>query len=177
VEGVVQLPILETQNVATPCPEAGPRDVIGVVAANMGVVAAIWRRRGEPGGAPVAAPTILPAMPLYEYKCKKGHTFDVIQSFADDALTKCEVCGAKCERVLSAPAIHFKGSGFYNTDYGTRRRAKEKAEGGGSDKGPSSSDSASSDSGSSSDSSSSSSSEKSSSKPSEKKAAPAASKD
>ncbi|HET9073321.1 MAG TPA: zinc ribbon domain-containing protein [Solirubrobacteraceae bacterium] len=65
-------------------------------------------------------------MPLYEYKCKKGHVFDVIQSFSDDALTKCEICGAKAERVLSAPAIHFKGSGFYNTDYGTRRRAKEK---------------------------------------------------
>jgi putative FmdB family regulatory protein len=66
-------------------------------------------------------------MPMYEYRCKKGHTFDVIQSFADAALTKCEVCGAKAERVLSAPAIHFKGSGFYNTDYGTKRRAKENA--------------------------------------------------
>jgi putative FmdB family regulatory protein len=65
-------------------------------------------------------------MPLYEYKCKKGHVFDVMQSFSDEPLTKCEICGAKAERVLSAPAIHFKGSGFYNTDYGTRRRAKEK---------------------------------------------------
>jgi putative FmdB family regulatory protein len=77
-------------------------------------------------------------MPLYEYKCKKGHVFDVIQSFSDDPVTKCEVCGAKCERVLSAPSIHFKGSGFYNTDYGTKRRAAEKAAGGGSDKGSSS---------------------------------------
>ena len=66
-------------------------------------------------------------MPLYEYKCKKGHVFDVIQSFSDSAVTKCEICGAKCERVLSAPSIHFKGSGFYNTDYGTKRRAAEKA--------------------------------------------------
>jgi putative FmdB family regulatory protein len=72
-------------------------------------------------------PGILSAMPLYEYKCKKGHTFDVIQSFSDDPITKCEICGAKCERVLSAPSIHFKGSGFYNTDYGTKRRAAEKA--------------------------------------------------
>jgi putative FmdB family regulatory protein len=66
-------------------------------------------------------------MPLYEYKCKKGHVFDVIQSFSDAPVTKCEICGAKCERVLSAPSIHFKGSGFYNTDYGTKRRAAEKA--------------------------------------------------
>ena len=90
-------------------------------------------------------------MPLYEYKCKKGHTFDVIQSFSDDALTKCEICGAKCERVLSAPSIHFKGSGFYNTDYGTKRRAKEKEAHAASSKSDSSS--SSSDSGSSSDSS------------------------
>ena len=89
-------------------------------------------------------------MPLYEYKCKKGHVFDVIQSFSDDPLTKCEICGAKAERVLSAPAIHFKGSGFYNTDYGTRRRAKEKESGSGS----SSESGSASDSGSSSESSS-----------------------
>jgi putative FmdB family regulatory protein len=112
-------------------------------------------------------------MPLYEYKCKKGHTFEVIQSFADDPITKCQVCGAKAERVLSAPAIHFKGSGFYNTDYGTRRRAKEQAAGGGSDKSEStSSDSSSSDS----KSSDAKSSDGSSAKKSEK-AAPAASKD
>jgi putative FmdB family regulatory protein len=65
-------------------------------------------------------------MPLYEYKCKEGHVFDAIQSFSEDPLTQCEICGAQAKRVLSAPAIHFKGSGFYNTDYGTRRRAKEK---------------------------------------------------
>jgi putative FmdB family regulatory protein len=65
-------------------------------------------------------------MPIYEYRCKKGHTFDVIQRMSDDALTKCEVCGAPCERVLHAPAVHFKGSGFYNTDYGTKKRSREK---------------------------------------------------
>jgi putative FmdB family regulatory protein len=111
-------------------------------------------------------------MPLYEYKCKKGHTFDVFQSFADDPITKCEVCGAKAERVLSAPAIHFKGSGFYNTDYGTRRRAKEQAAGGGSDK----SESSGSDSSSSESKSSDAKSDSSGAKKSEK-AAPAAAKD
>ena len=101
-------------------------------------------------------------MPLYEYKCKKGHVFDVIQSFSDDPITKCEICGAKCERVLSAPSIHFKGSGFYNTDYGTRRRAKENAaNSASSENGSSSSDSSSSDSGAKSDSSSTSESKKS----------------
>jgi putative FmdB family regulatory protein len=129
-------------------------------------------------------PGILSHMPLYEYKCKKGHHFDVIQSFADAPITKCEICGAKAERVLSAPAIHFKGSGFYNTDYGTKRRAKENAEhkseskstsgdSSGADKSSSDSSSTSSDSSSSSDSKSS----DSSSKKSEKPAAAASSKD
>ena len=67
-------------------------------------------------------------MPIYEYRCKKGHTFDVMQRFSDDALDKCEVCGAPAQRVLHAPAIHFKGSGFYNTDYGTKKRSREMKE-------------------------------------------------
>jgi putative FmdB family regulatory protein len=67
-------------------------------------------------------------MPIYEYKCKKGHVFDVMQRMSDDPLTKCEVCGAPATRVLHAPAVHFKGSGFYNTDYGTRRRSREAKE-------------------------------------------------
>jgi len=66
-------------------------------------------------------------MPLYEYKCEKGHLFEVVQSFSDDPLTKCEECGAPAQRVLHAPAVHFKGKGFYNTDYGTRKRQREKA--------------------------------------------------
>ena len=60
-------------------------------------------------------------MPIYEYKCENGHVFDVIQKMTDEPLTKCEQCGAPAARVLSAPAIHFKGSGFHNTDYGTRK--------------------------------------------------------
>jgi putative FmdB family regulatory protein len=67
-------------------------------------------------------------MPIYEYRCTKGHTFDVMQRFSDDALNKCEVCGAPAQRVLHAPAIHFKGSGFYNTDYGTKKRSREMTE-------------------------------------------------
>ena len=66
-------------------------------------------------------------MPIYEYRCDKGHTFDVMQRMADDALDTCEVCGAPAVRVLHAPAVHFKGSGFYNTDYGTKKRAREKS--------------------------------------------------
>ena len=46
---------------------------------------------------------------------------------SEDPLTKCEQCGAPAERVLYAPAVHFKGKGFYNTDYGTKKRAREKA--------------------------------------------------
>jgi putative FmdB family regulatory protein len=66
-------------------------------------------------------------MPTYEYRCTKGHTFDAVQSMSDDPLTVCEVCGAPVQRVLHSPAVHFKGSGFYNTDYGTRNRQREKA--------------------------------------------------
>ncbi len=72
-------------------------------------------------------------LPVYEYVCKKnGHAFEVVQSMSDEPIKKCEVCGGKVERVLFAPAIHFKGSGFHNTDYGTRRRPKD---GGGEPKG------------------------------------------
>jgi putative FmdB family regulatory protein len=67
-------------------------------------------------------------MPIYEYKCTKGHVFDVIQRMTDDPITRCEVCGAPVQRVLHAPAVHFKGSGFHNTDYGTRRRSREARE-------------------------------------------------
>lgn len=67
-------------------------------------------------------------MPIYEYKCKKGHVFEVMQSFSDDPLTKCEVCGAPVQKVFHPVSVHFKGSGFYNTDYGTKRRAREAKE-------------------------------------------------
>ena len=63
-------------------------------------------------------------MPIYEYRCEKGHTFDVMQSMSDEPLAACEVCGAPVQKVLHAPAVHFKGSGFYNTDYGKGGKAK-----------------------------------------------------
>ncbi len=66
-------------------------------------------------------------MPIYEYRCEQGHTFEVIQRMSDDALDTCEVCSAPAVRVLHAPAVHFKGSGFYNTDYGTKKRARERS--------------------------------------------------
>ena len=61
-------------------------------------------------------------MPIYEYRCDNGHTFDVLQKFADDPLDECEVCGAPARRVLHPVAIHFKGSGFYTTDYGRGKK-------------------------------------------------------
>lgn len=64
-------------------------------------------------------------MPVYDYRCEKGHRFEVVQSMSDKPIKKCEECGAPAQRVLHAPAIHFKGSGFHNTDYGTKSRPKE----------------------------------------------------
>jgi putative FmdB family regulatory protein len=61
-------------------------------------------------------------MPIYEYRCDKGHTFEVLQRMSDDPVTKCEVCGAPVQRVFHPVAVHFKGSGFYNTDYGKQKR-------------------------------------------------------
>ncbi len=57
-------------------------------------------------------------MPLYEYQCTKcKHTFEKIQKFSDPPVTKCPECGGKVEQLLSAPAIQFKGAGWYVTDY------------------------------------------------------------
>jgi putative FmdB family regulatory protein len=60
-------------------------------------------------------------VPIYEYKCENGHLFDVIQRMVDEPLTECQECGAPAVRVLHSPAVHFKGSGFYNTDYGKKK--------------------------------------------------------
>jgi len=57
-------------------------------------------------------------MPLYEYECKKcGHRFEKIQKFSDKMVTKCPECGGRVEQTISAPAVQFKGSGWYVTDY------------------------------------------------------------
>jgi putative FmdB family regulatory protein len=63
-------------------------------------------------------------MPIYEYRCTNGHNFEVIQSMADDPVETCEVCGAPVERVFHPVAVHFKGSGFYSTDYANKAKAK-----------------------------------------------------
>jgi putative FmdB family regulatory protein len=81
-------------------------------------------------------------MPIYEYRCEHGHTFEVMQRMSDDPVQTCETCAAPVARVFHPVAVHFKGSGFYNTDYGTRKRARETSE---SKSGESSSDGASSD--------------------------------
>jgi putative FmdB family regulatory protein len=82
-------------------------------------------------------------VPIYEYKCDNGHTFEVMQRMSDDALTECTECGAPVQRVFHPVAIHFKGSGFYNTDYGKRKRGATAKEDGGSKSDSSSSDSSS----------------------------------
>jgi putative FmdB family regulatory protein len=96
-------------------------------------------------------------MPIYEYRCEHGHTFEVMQRMTDDPVQVCETCEAPVARVFHPIAVHFKGSGFYNTDYGTRKRAREnssssessksessKSDGSKSDSSKSSSDSSSS---------------------------------
>ncbi|HEV8462823.1 MAG TPA: FmdB family zinc ribbon protein, partial [Gaiellaceae bacterium] len=93
-------------------------------------------------GASLAAP-----VPIYEYKCPNGHLFEVIHGMTEPSPETCEVCGAgPLQRVLHPVAVHYKGSGFYSTDYGRKSRQPSK-DGGSSDSG-SSSDSKSSDSGS-----------------------------
>jgi putative FmdB family regulatory protein len=60
-------------------------------------------------------------MPIYEYRCDQGHTFEVMQRMTDDPLTSCSTCQAPVQRVFHPVAVHFKGSGFYNTDYGKKK--------------------------------------------------------
>jgi putative FmdB family regulatory protein len=80
-------------------------------------------------------------MPIYEYRCDRGHTFEVMQRMLDDPLTACSTCGAPVQRVFHPVAVHFKGSGFYNTDYGKKKKGAGAGESG------SSTDSSSSDKG------------------------------
>ena len=60
-------------------------------------------------------------MPIYEYRCDRGHTFETMQRMTDDPLTACTECGSPVQRVFHPVAVHFKGSGFYNTDYGKNK--------------------------------------------------------
>src|SRR3954454_10231405 len=86
-------------------------------------------------------------MPIYEYRCENGHTFEVMQRMSDDPIASCQTCEAPVRRGFHPVAVHFKGSGFYNTDYGKAKRA---GGGGGSESSGSSESSSSSDGGSSS---------------------------
>lgn len=64
-------------------------------------------------------------MPLYEYQCSNcKHIFEVIQKFSDEPLKECLKCGGKLEKVISSPAIHFKGTGWYVTDYARKQNGK-----------------------------------------------------
>lgn len=88
-------------------------------------------------------------MPLYEYRCREcERTFEVIQKFSDPELTECRDCGGPVERLLSAPAIQFKGSGWYVTDYGRSgsagSRSAKNGDGGGDSKKSSGEDSSTS---------------------------------
>jgi putative FmdB family regulatory protein len=67
-------------------------------------------------------------MPIYEYRCDRGHTFEVMRRMSDEPLSACVTCEAPVEQVFHPIAIHFKGSGFYNTDYGTKKRSREQQE-------------------------------------------------
>jgi len=63
-------------------------------------------------------------MPLYEYQCTKcGHRFEKIQKFSDKMIKKCPECGGRVEQLVSAPAVQFKGSGWYVTDYAKKSHA------------------------------------------------------
>jgi putative FmdB family regulatory protein len=74
-------------------------------------------------------------MPIYEYRCPNGHVFELFQRIGDPAPEQCEECGeGPVERVLYPVAVHFKGSGFYTTDYGRGSRKKDSKDGAGADK-------------------------------------------
>ena len=85
-------------------------------------------------------------MPLYEYKCLScGKKFEVIQKFSDEPLTKHEECGGEVEKLISAPAFHFNGTGWYVTDYAKGNSGAPKSDGGKADEAAKSGDSKSGD--------------------------------
>jgi len=73
-------------------------------------------------------------MPLYEYQCKKcGHRFEKIVKFSDKPLKKCPECGGVVEQTISAPAVQFKGSGWYVTDYAKKSSTPASSDSGSKD--------------------------------------------
>jgi putative FmdB family regulatory protein len=82
-------------------------------------------------------------MPIYEYRCPNGHTFEMFQRMSDAPAETCETCGASpVEKILFPVAVHYKGSGFYSTDYGrgSRKATGKEGDGGSSSDGGGSSD-------------------------------------
>ncbi|MGA9980986.1 MAG: zinc ribbon domain-containing protein [Candidatus Sulfotelmatobacter sp.] len=73
-------------------------------------------------------------MPLYEYKCKKcGHQFEKIQKYSDRMVKKCPDCGGRVEQTITAPAVQFKGTGWYVTDYAKKSGGLSSSDGGNKD--------------------------------------------
>ena len=68
-------------------------------------------------------------MPIYEYRCENGHQFEIFQTMSEDPVATCQECGAPVERVFHPVAVHFKGSGFYTTDYARKAGAKSSTDG------------------------------------------------
>jgi putative FmdB family regulatory protein len=68
-------------------------------------------------------------MPIYEYRCRNGHQFEVFQAMSEDPVSACPDCGAPVERVFRPVAVHFKGSGFYTTDYARKSTAAASGDG------------------------------------------------
>lgn len=64
-------------------------------------------------------------MPIYDYRCRNGHEFEVFQKMSDDPLSRCHECGSPVERLFHPVAVHFKGSGFYTTDYARSRAGSD----------------------------------------------------
>ena len=74
-------------------------------------------------------------MPIYEYRCPNGHTFEMFQRMSDPPAEICVTCGAgPVEKLLFPVAVHFKGSGFYSTDYGSRKSKAKDGESSSSEK-------------------------------------------
>ena len=69
-------------------------------------------------------------MPIYEYRCENGHTFEATQRMMDDPLTECTICSAPVQRVFHPVAVHFMGSGFYTTDYGKKKAGASSSDSG-----------------------------------------------
>ncbi len=98
----------------------------------MGRALQLVRLSGRLGTLPLRVPRApsytCEAMPIYEYRCEQGHNFEVMRRMSDDPVSVCETCASPVNRVFHPIAVHFKGSGFYNTDYGTKKRSREMKE-------------------------------------------------